>query len=72
MSKLALFRFRFIGQDAVRGGGLAGNDKMCDLIVRQGPQGRRQTVRPSPEGLGYRWRMIPGAVGAALYRSAPR
>jgi hypothetical protein len=30
------------------------NDGMCDLIVRQGPEGRSAKRQPSPEGLGYR------------------
>src|ERR1700678_1714122 len=38
---------------------------MCGLIV---VKARRAGAKrqPSPEGLGYRWRMIPSAVGAAL------
>jgi hypothetical protein len=34
---ISLFLLRLIGQDDVLGGGLAGNHRMCDLIVRQGP-----------------------------------
>jgi hypothetical protein len=30
-----------------------GRDK-CDLTSRRGPEGRHQTVQPSPEGLGHR------------------
>ena len=40
---------------------------MCDLKVRQGPEGRGLDVSPARKGWGT-GRMIPSAVGAALYR----
>ena len=39
LSKLALFQFRLIGHDDVRGGGLAGNRRLCDLIGSSRPVG---------------------------------
>ena len=38
---------------------------MCSPDVRQGPEGRPPNIA-QPEGLGYRWMLIPSAVGAAL------
>jgi len=45
-----LFLLRFIGYDDVRGGGLAGNHRMCDLMVRQGPEGRLPNISPARKG----------------------
>ena len=44
LSKLALFLFRFTGYQ------VCGNDGMCNLIVRQGPEGRRLNVSPARKG----------------------
>ena len=68
--KLPLLLPRFNGHLDAFSADLALNDAMCDLIVRQGPEGRPKR-EPSPEGLG----MLgddPSAVGAALYRAARR
>jgi hypothetical protein len=47
-------------------------NRMCDLIVGQGPEGRRLNVSPALPGWADVWMMIPSAVGAAPYRSATR
>jgi hypothetical protein len=65
LSKLASFWILFIGHDDACGGGLAGNHRMRDLIVRQGPEGRGQTSA-QPGRAGVSMGMNPSAVGAVL------
>ena len=68
LSKLALFLFRGTGHDDEWGADLTRENAICDLRLRQGPEGRLPKREPSPEGLGYLGRMT-SAVGAALYRA---
>ena len=50
LSKLALFLLRCIGHDDAWAAGLSRKNGMSDLIVRQGPEGRRLDVSPARKG----------------------
>jgi hypothetical protein len=54
-----------MGHEDTRDNGLAGNHRMSDVKVSQGPEGRRLNVSPARQGWGS-IAMIASAVGAAL------
>ncbi len=50
LTKLAFFLLCLTGHDNVPGAGLARKNGICDLIVRQGPEGRQLNVSPARKG----------------------